>query len=598
MAIYSAVKTNKKTGVTTKQTVKKPAVSAPKVSSPSPKAPPAAAPKNDVSISPVNRATLPTKKAVTTPVATAPTPAPKPIVNTRTAPRPAPAPTANVVTPAPAAPTANRRAPVTRNLALEQSALADSLKSFSEGGANVGVPNGTDVPGALDADPGFRKLLQEQIYSRAYGTGRPEFAPEAQPGVVPQAAPAPAMAPEVVNPLAGFGTENFDINSLLRGFGVNAPGSTLPAGTGTETDLASPYDQELADLSANAFDTQAADDAYASTLEAIRQKFDQERVAARQAVDNSIGERYGNLAGAGFNPLASGGGALESEKQNLTQRFMSDIAQRQAAEEANAAQVRSAARDAAVSGRMKFLQDERANRTERSNTTYQRGRNSVQDSISVLNAVLNAVEKNRSISNTERDNTVNSFKTLLDTLGSTAFDGLGDADLRAFEQALNVPAGSMRGALASFRAAEIQAAKDKNKPELREVNGSLYQMVFDPGTQRWVPSVLIQKAAPASGGGGGGSRRTVSVNGGAVEADVYDQALAAWRKAQADSTAGVLNLTAAEKNDIVDAFIFDGGNATYNPFLENRRVAEEEFGSGAQGNDTQAQIDAILKAFE
>lgn len=519
---------------------------------------------------------------VTTPTAT---PAPRPTTyNTSPTRRTTSVATANQVTPPATAPTPvlqkDRRAPVVQDLAREQQALGEALQGTEFGGANQGYPAGTDIPKVLDENPSFRKLLQEQIYSRAYGTGAPKFTtPTPTPTTL-----APAQQPESLMPgegdLFGLGTDGFDVNSLFSRFGVTNRQAALPA-EGTDTTLApgSEYDTQLSELADQSFDTAAAQRAYDLQLQAIRDRFNQERQQRTRDVENQSAERFSNLAGVGFNPLSSGGLSEGNASRELLNRFMSDISQRQSAEEANAASQFAATRDAAVAGRMKFLQDERANRASREETTYQRGRNSVNDSINVLNAVLNAVEKNRSISNTERDNTVNGFKTILDELGSTAFDGLADADLRAFEKALGMPSGSMRGALASFKSAELKAAQDKNKPELREVGGSLYQMVYDAETGRWTPTILIQKPVTAGSGGGSGRGRAVSVNGGSVSDADYNLARAAYSQAYADTASSWVNLSDEDKDDIVSNFIYLGGSATNNPFLTSRRSAEAEFGS-------------------
>lgn len=73
------------------------------------------------------------------------------------------------------------RQPVTQNFDLERAALADSLKSGAQGGANNGAfAAGSDVNARLQADPALRQLTQEGVYMRAYGTGNPQFASPGQ----------------------------------------------------------------------------------------------------------------------------------------------------------------------------------------------------------------------------------------------------------------------------------------------------------------------------------------------------------------------------------------------------------------------------------
>lgn len=70
------------------------------------------------------------------------------------------------------------RTSVVQNIEAERNALRDALRSGAEGGANNRYAAGTDVPARLNQDPALRQLLQEQVYTRAYGTGKPTFVSE------------------------------------------------------------------------------------------------------------------------------------------------------------------------------------------------------------------------------------------------------------------------------------------------------------------------------------------------------------------------------------------------------------------------------------
>ncbi len=615
MAIYSTIKMNPKTGQTTRVTAPKSAPSKAPVNSTTknvkpPATPvvnnrssskPASKPRADVSIQPVRPGSV-TKKSQLN-VATPPVVAPRaqgaayvPSGNRNRVDRiVGGAPKVATTTPSLAAAPATTlprspRPPAVQDKTLEDAALADSLKSFSEGGANVGVPAGTDIPSKLSSDEGFKKLLQEQIYTRAYGTGKPTFA-------APEASPAVSPTPEPTAPPAG----QSDVADLMGRFGLT-PTYSLDSTSGTDPaatpetvppSLTDGYDKQIEALANSQFDTSAAQTAYEAKLADIQARYAAQRDAARRQVQNQTNERFSNLAGVGFNPLSSGGNALENEKNQLIAQYDQQIGQQEEQEKSIAASEFAAAQQAATEGRMQYLKDARDAVTKREETSYNRGRNTLNDSIAVLNATLNAQEKNRLLSDTERDNTVNSFKTVLSELGSSAFDGLGDADLRTFESALGLPAGALRGALASYKAAELKAAKEGNRPELREVGGNLYQMTFDTASGSWVPKVILSK--PTASGPSSSIRRVTTTKGGEITDADYAAAQAAYSQAYADTPGAWENKSREDKDDIVSNYIYLGGSPTNNPFLNSRRTAEAEF--GGRQNDLQSKIDAIANAF-
>lgn len=105
------------------------------------------------------------------------------------------------------------RTSVVQDIQRERSALSDTLRSGAQGGANNRYAQGTDIPGVLAADPATRQLMQESVYTRAYGTGKPMFStapttPSPRPpssnatfGNTPNTAgPRPGIAPGLETP--------------------------------------------------------------------------------------------------------------------------------------------------------------------------------------------------------------------------------------------------------------------------------------------------------------------------------------------------------------------------------------------------------------
>lgn len=501
---------------------------------------------------------------------------------------------------------------------MEQKALTESLKSGAEGGANSGVPNGSDVPGMLATDPSFKKLLEESIATRTYGSPAAKAAADLTKTPTATTDTLTSPPPDTTTPtdtatttdpnmtegdstLTMAGGLDANTAALLKKFGLSADGTSLattPAATATTGDTTTPaagadttsIDNEIAQLAEQQYDPAAADTAYNQTLESIKQKYDQERAAASAAAESQFQSRNANLAQVGFNPLSSGGNALDNEKQVLLQKFMSDIGSRESADKMDAANSRSTARTTAVSERLKYLQDKRANAVTAEQTTYDRKRNETKDALDNINKVLTAAETGQRLNNNERDNAVSSMKTMFDNFGSTAFDALNPGDLRKFEKALSLPAGSLRTAISSFKTAE--KAKNEKPPELREVGGSLYQMTYDSATQTYVPKILIKKASTGSGSPGSGVVKLA--NGGTVSSAVSDAALRDYYEAYADSGKGLEAITASDRSNIVSQWMMLGAGMSGNPFTAARTAADSQFGSSSSStiDELSAAIDA------
>ena len=469
---------------------------------------------------------------------------------------------------------------VERNMAAEQQALADALKSTSEGGANQGIANGTDIPSYLEKNPGFRDLLQEQVNMRVYGSGKPTF----------KEAPTVAASSDTADDSASYETAdttegedvgdigNLDVNDWLTKFGVdqNTKDTTTADTTADDTGI----DSEMESLANDQYNLDNVEATYKSNLDSIQARYDQERQQAQTAAENRLGERMSELASLGGNPSSSAGASLENEKQLLLQKFMSDISMRESQEKSAAMADYSNQRNAAIAGKMGYLQNKKEGISKAEQTKYDRSQDSLTNAISILNATLNAAQTKQSLSQTDKNNTIKSFETLFNNFGSSAFDGATPADMRSFEKALGLSSGTLKSAIAKFKEAELKSKEVK--PELREVDGSLYQLSWDDASQTYVPVILVKKQAKAtSGGGSGGGGGTVTIGGQPIESSVVNAAKAAWQAAYGDSYASLAYLSDKDKlAEVVSSFLYNGGSSTFNPFAENRAGAEEEYGSG------------------
>ena len=481
--------------------------------------------------------------------------------------------------------------------ALEDKALEDALKSGAEGGANNSMPMGTDIPGKLDTEPGFRQLLQEQVYSRAYGKPYDPYPDQARAGAVEDVAATDegdTSTTAETGDLTAAADTSTDITSddylseLATRFGIDLSVLTPSQAADTEVSTAdtSAVDTEIDELADAQYNADAIEEAYAADIASIESDKEAERAAARDAADARYKERMSEFAALGGNPSSSGGAALENERQVLLEKFLSQIDSEEATEKATAAATRSAGLSAANAARMTYLESKRKNTVDSEQTLYDRKRQSVSDAISNMNSVMDMMETGQRLTNTERDNTVSSLKTLLDNFGATALDGMNPTDLRKFEKALGVSSGTLRSAIAAMKAA---AAKENvEPPELRDVSGSLYQLVYNETTGMWVPSLLIAKSTGSSGGSssGSGSRGgTTSVGSIAVTDALKKAAIAAYGEAYGDSASSWVNLSSDDQEALISNYIYLGGteDRSVNPFAQSRTAAEETYGSDSSG---------------
>lgn len=476
--------------------------------------------------------------------------------------------------------------------ALEDKALEDALKSGAEGGANNSMPMGTDIPGKLDTEPGFRQLLQEQVYSRAYGKPYDPYPDQARTDVATAedttVAEDSGLETDTTTgdlSITGDLTGDNYLQDLATRFGIDLSVLTPEQATDAEVSTAdtSAIDTEIDSLADSQYDTDAIEEAYDAEIASIEADKAQERKAAEDAAQSRYMERMAELAALGGNPSSSAGASLENERQMLLDKFLSQIDSEEATAKATAAATRSAGLSAANTARMTYLENKRKNAVDSEQTLYDRKRQSVSDAISNMNSVMDMMETGQRLTNTERDNTVSSLKTLLDNFGATALDGMNPTDLRKFEKALGVSSGTLRSAIAAMKSA---AAKEGEKPELRDVNGSLYQLVYNATTGTWMPTLLIAKAKTSSGGGSGSSGGGGSTSVGGIEMTdaLKKAAIAAYGEAYGDSASAWVNLSGEDQEALISNYIYLGGteDRSYNPFAQSRSNAEETYGSNSQ----------------
>lgn len=187
------------------------------------------------------------------------------------------------------------RSSVVQDIQAERNALRDTLKSGTEGGANQRYAQGTNIPGVLAADPATRKLMQESIYTRAYGTGRPTFTTAEQR----YGGSSPTPAPTRVQPVTRYGQ-------------TPPPTPTQPT-TGTVPPQSSTYSSMMDQINSRYGQTPAFDEAKTraqsmadlqTQIDAIKQKYVGTIQAEQQRGEGRLGQQRGlsTVSGTRFSP--------------------------------------------------------------------------------------------------------------------------------------------------------------------------------------------------------------------------------------------------------------------------------------------------------
>lgn len=111
---------------------------------------------------------------------------------------------------------------------------------------------------------------------------------------------------------------------------------------------------------------------------------------------------------------------------------------------------------------------------------------------------------------------------MFDSLGSAAFEGVSDPDLRAMEKAAGMPAGTITKQAKTIKEQEIAAKNTKKTENLQFVAANKYNPAgyFDKSTGVFTPFANAGKS-PVGRGTGGGSTPSVSK-------DIQEKAIARY----------------------------------------------------------------------
>lgn len=230
----------------------------------------------------------------------------------------------------------------------------------------------------------------------------------------------------------------------------------------------------------------------------IDEQYTQETLNAQRASKNRTGEQFGDLANLMVNPSSSGAANVANTENASYQSILQNLALNRALQKRNAESNIRGEVNTSYANQLKAAKDERASLEARAQQDYENTRQKLQDDISIINNSINVAKENRAASNLERDDARASIDSMFKFLGSEAFADVADLELRSLEKTAGLPAGTIKKGMQTLKQQEMQAKIQK--PELREVGGSLYSISYDEYGKP-VVNPLVKKATSGSGGG-------------------------------------------------------------------------------------------------
>jgi len=223
----------------------------------------------------------------------------------------------------------------------------------------------------------------------------------------------------------------------------------------------------------------------------INAKYDQMARDTAAKFRNAKAQQFADLAsiGTGMNPLSSGALSIANANENQLGEANRNIEMMRNAEISAAQAAAAGQKTDAQQKYLNYLMDERARMEERAKTNYEMQRQALADSVDALNRAAQQAKENRITSNAERDDARANIKMMFDSLGSAAFEGVSDEDMRAMEKAAGLPAGSIAKQTKTLKEQEIAQKYAKKAGDYQFISATKYQKpgVLDKTTGIFTP---------------------------------------------------------------------------------------------------------------
>lgn len=296
--------------------------------------------------------------------------------------------------------------------------------------------------------------------------------------------------------LGGLNLGNLNFGS----YGIN--GGDFPQYEAPDT---SAYDATIKGAIGELGDYSGIDRGLETAKNAIYQKYADERAQAMRSMANQQAAESGDLAGVGFNPLSSGQKSLKSSADSMLTRHLQQLEIAKAAELAAVEDRYYGRKNDSLKSVLDNTKSERARLEEQASQDYTRRVNEITSKINNLNSIIGIVREQKNISNADKNAARGDITSLFDALGSKAFSGSESSDLRSLEEASGLPYGTIKQMQSYYKEQEMKAEQPEPvMPELRSVDGSVYQFTYNPETGQYEPKMLAGGGGLAGGGISGG----------------------------------------------------------------------------------------------
>lgn len=368
------------------------------------------------------------------------------------------------------------------------------------------------------------KLTEKQIQELDYAYNRPGGQTETDKtninyalglGYTPPEATTPApiapVAPTVpVTPPApgDTGTPDTGVGSLediYENIGADVPEYQAPD-TSAEDALIEQYQPT--------YDPAAIEKQLQTELSSIGEYYAILKGEAKETTENERQANISNLYGVGFvNPASSGIASIGSAsaetlaKRERALRAEENAAKAMATDKAYGRKTEE--REAALG----FAQSERQRIEQEANDDYERQVQQGRDAMDMVTSAVNIWKSKKSVDRQDKIDAQDSTAYLIETFGSSAFDGVKGDDLTDIESASGFPEGSLTKGIEALKQAENAAeASEKNKFEMRTIGGSLYLIYpnqIDEKTGLPKKEMLISKSTSSSPSGPGSGNNNI-----------------------------------------------------------------------------------------
>ena len=276
--------------------------------------------------------------------------------------------------------------------------------------------------------------------------------------------------PKDTNIFSLYGMDGGDVGSgadLYGKYGVKKPEYEEP-NTAKYDSLVQKYQPT--------YDPAAIEENLQNNLSSIKARYDIERADAQRGTENERQSQISGLYDVGVvNPLSSGLASIGTASQAVLDRRLANISAREGAEKSAAEATAYGRKTSEQESALDFATGERDQIEQEAQDSYDRDRQSMADSIDLINGVVSAWKSGRTADRQDKEDAKQGIQDLVEKGGYSIFEGMTADDISDLESSTGYPAGTMNKWAEKLKQTELEAQKSKkNEYEMRTIDGSLY----------------------------------------------------------------------------------------------------------------------------